>query len=417
MKRPGKNALKPRAVVLAVVGVLLVVGGTAAGYDALRLPQPSQAPVGKVGVAVDIGGQAASGLYMRAVYSTQGCSNPVRVSLLLAPTTRFWQQHPARGEDRRLGARGVSRARLSAARVSVAIDDDGDGGSVRRPTVRQATLEELLMGLGSTPSGTHRPFAPLFTVARVQRTGNMWVASVRLRAWPATHAAIVVSFSADWIAPRTRGTCYLQLPPLLGIRAHDATIAAASAAGQRIQQATVGLGAYGLESSSPIDHASAVVIPTDGVIDPANATPPPQLLYPHQVGWFCARPPRVPDGGAFITGRFELYQQSHAPQPYPAPVSGSEIGPGNDCTATVVIQSGGAIRDGELLITGLLIPLGLGLALHENWLRAAMRRIRQRARGRRGRQSPPALQPVASSRSTHRMRTRVPRAGSGSESR
>lgn len=398
---------------LALVGVLLLVGGAAAGYDALRLPQRSRAPVGKVGVGVDIGGRASSGLYMRAVYSTQGCSNPVRVSLLLAPTTRFWQQHPARGEDRRLGARDVSRARLSEARVAVAIDDDGDANGVRRPTVRQATLEELLMGLGSTPSGTHRPFAPLFTVTRVQRTGNMWVASARLRAWPATHAAIVVSFSADWIAPRTRGTCYLQLPSLLGVRAHDATIAAATAAGQQIQQATVATGAYGLESSSPVDHASAVVFPTDGVIDPANATPPPQLVYPNQMGWFCARPP---DGETFITGRFELYQQSRAPQPYPAPVSGSEIGPGNDCTTTVVIQSGGAVRDGELLIAGLLIPLGLGLALRERWLRAAVRRIRRTTR-RRGIQSRAASQSVVSSRLTHRERTRAPRAESDSQSR
>jgi hypothetical protein len=383
MKRPGDNSLKPRALVLSLVGVLLLSAGVAAGYDALHFPQPLRSSAKKVGAAVQIGGRAASGLELRALVSTHGCSNPVRVALLLVPTTRFWQQHPARGWDRRLSQKGAWSTRLSRARVSVAIDGDG----VHRPSVRQATLEELLLELRATPSGTHRPFGRLFTVTRLVHTGKRWIASMRLRAWPATHAAIVVSFAADWIAPRTQGTCYLQLPALLGIGAREATLAAEAAAGQRVQEATVATGAHGRVSHSPIDNASDVVSPGDGIIDPSDSMPPPQLLDAQRVGWACTRPPSTAHGGTFQSGQFELYRQRGVTQPYPAPVSDSPIGTGNDCIAAVVIQSGGEIRDGELLTAGLLIPLGIGLALRESLLRAIWGRIRRmnRRRHRAGR--------------------------------
>jgi hypothetical protein len=192
-------------VTFLVVGVLLMVLSVVVGLRLLHVEEPPRGelfPAG-VGIATDVAAKPGRGFVSGLSAAFHSCDEPVDVTVVLAPTAEYFEDH---------------RARLrTPSHVTIALP-----GTSEIHDLTVAHGQNYNDALIPQMAGPEQVAEALPGAAPIE---HLAVTSVRrtVRSWWLRLTPIVVRFRADWLLRRGLGTCYLKLPPLVG----DKTILAA----------------------------------------------------------------------------------------------------------------------------------------------------------------------------------------------
>ncbi len=271
--RPTRH--KHASLITVLVGLVLTLAGIAAGLLLLPVDDAPTASIGAVGFVPPAPARPGRGFAIGFGLTVNGCSNPVRVSVVAAGTRDYWIDHPPRRTDPAWSSFTLILPGVGLRNLHVGLSTNA--GNLTTPT--QAGISPTLAPYINTNPPTHKDGAT--------------VISGRVAYWQETLQPIVATFRASWLMSRGLSTCYLRLPDLSG----TPTVIAAEAAvtGRQLREygvaprtvvrsgSTTGSYTPGLE----ITHGTTMVAVTSGEVMSDSSLPPPSALSYGDPAWTC----------------------------------------------------------------------------------------------------------------------------------
>jgi hypothetical protein len=344
-------------MIMLVIAIAIAIALALGAFQAFRVyidaDEPSRAVSPGVAVAAPVAKRAGRGFVVSMGVRFRRCDEPLEVTLVVTGTEAFWRDRQLRRETRVV----IS---LPAARVSGL-----SAGLGRDPT------DGLLRPLDEAPASA----APLRGWSHELRSG-VYNVSLAIASWHRHLRPAVVRFHAEWLQPRTAGTCFLQLPALSG----PLTVLSAqvgrrqnvdSSRPYRTGREVVRLGPLQAEDAPRLEPDVALMYLETGPhsIDAARTLPAPDEGRESAYRWTCK-------GRGEPRGESILHEKG--PKPPPADILYTEAGTGLgvysnrryerlarslDCRSLVVLVEEGAEsrRDLALLLIGAAISLAATL--------------------------------------------------------
>lgn len=338
-----------------IVGCGFVVAGGWLSWQQLhQRPAPSLGEEFALGLIVPV---IEPGLYARTHVATQGCENPVRVSVVIGGSLEYWNK--------------AGPATPEAAGFAFTVSDPG----VENLRIRFATANEQY-GATTRSNDDDIPLAPArallkqSTMATSSHGYETTVAVATVREWAKHQAPLVVTFTANWLDRRDGASCYLRLPALVGPELAcllAVTERALDAADPLLAKSSDGL-ICNPESQWTLSGRT-VVNPKGGSIDSALSVPPPtsRSSRDESANWVCSAK-RAP--------YFDRVLDPNGSPPLLPPPSKRELRDrtfdSRDCGATAVLtETAGPSRSSFLLLfCGALVALGMTILVETGILAA-----------------------------------------------
>jgi hypothetical protein len=187
-------------VTFLALGVALMVLSVVVGQRLLSLEKPPRGalfPAG-VGIAPQVRAKTDRSFVVGLAARFRDCDDPVDVTLAVAGTAEYFEDHEAKLKK---------RTSFTVAVPSTTVDEVAVGTSLDG-------YAEALDPLNASPGDAEQvgaletePPSEIAGVTRIRGT---------IRGWSSHLAALVFRFKAKWLEERGLGTCYLKLPPLVG---------------------------------------------------------------------------------------------------------------------------------------------------------------------------------------------------------
>lgn len=355
-KRPGFPA--PGDVALLCLAAFLMVGGFISG---LKLLGQRSAPATKdqnIGFVPPVPG---NGIVLGMAVRTDGCRNPVRVTVTAGGTAEYWRRH----------------ARTLAGESTFRFAVPNEPGEVRH----------IRLGVGRGPNDLTAPadaepqnggLAPgtpsTYAFRTMKPSSHSGVVAIpgAIDPWNATALPFVTTFDADWLRKRGLGSCFLVTPGLVGPGSLFAAQVARHKTCRDLRKCHLA-GPYFIEDVSrklfvPPDQGlvpslgSTTVLVRGGQVLDDTSRPHPDSEFRGHPKWTCEYNARgsvgtlgtrnVPDttvvGSGLALSKAALQREASS-----------------TCAGIVAIQeaSAGTKRDLILLLMGAVISLGAALAI------------------------------------------------------
>ena len=216
-------------VTFLALGVVLMVLSVVVGQRLLSLEKPPQGelfPAG-VGIAPQVRARNDRSFVVGLAAKFRDCDDPVDVTLAVAGTAEYFEDHEAQLKKRTSFTVAVPSTKVDEVTVGTSLDGYFEALNPLTASPRDA---EQVGALKTEPP------SEIAGVTRIRGT---------IRGWSSHLAALVFRFKANWLEERGLGTCYLKLPPLVG----SSTIVGAQA---------------GIGHSAPSDEAFLEKCPAGG---------------------------------------------------------------------------------------------------------------------------------------------------------
>jgi hypothetical protein len=296
---------------------------------------PDRLPIGVGLAALGPYSDTRSGFAVHVVVLLHGCRNPVDVSIVAEGTLEMWRSNRRiRFPRRQAVSIGVADASIRDVRIGVAPDSTGRPASAFTSPVPPDPV------FGFTPY-------PPVVLGDFERGVQGVAAMGTFIRWDKTWWPVAMTFTADWVAPRSFGTCYLRLPALTGELAKDGNVSAANAIDTRLRRPA---GVHWVVTS----YGSSVIV-GDAHVLPIESAPPPKLVPTPT--WTCDESDlSVQEASAVLSPRGDAHASSLEAFRHGSVLEGG-------CNAVAVVEQPGsaALRDLLILVIGGGIALGMSL--------------------------------------------------------
>ena len=189
-------------------------------------------------------------------------------------------------------------------------------------------------------------------------------ATATLTRWDQTWWPIDMRFEADWVEPRSFGTCYVRLPALTGELSKDGADSSSAAIDRRLGR---------LEAHFAVTSYASTIIVGDAHVLPVDSAPPPKLLPTPT--WSCQESDlSVQENGSDISPALARDRSGSTASSLDA-FRRQAVYEGG-CNAIAVVEQPGSrgVRDLLILVVGAGIALGMSL-LVELFLRREPRGV------------------------------------------
>ncbi len=282
------------------------------------------------------------------------CDRPVEVTVTAAGTAEYWEENKA----------SIPYGR---GRFAFVISDP----SIRRVSVEEGSeLNSMDSSLPLPGLGSDGGESPIEYVVR--RNDEAIAIAGSVSRWRQTWEPLAIRFVADWLVPRSDGTCYVRLPALTGAGASPSIAAAGSRTSNGHRNRRI-LAFDDLEAFSrgATLLAQTSVLAYGGQVDPASSRPQPSFNTNQAAIWSCEeRFPTVPSL-AIAAPRSRRLEKGIAFSSSGEGIAFSEESyrrrsfVATGCDAIAVVEESGASsrRDLGLLVFGSAIGLGLALTV------------------------------------------------------
>jgi hypothetical protein len=344
-------------VALIVGGVVLAIGTLLAGTQLLHVRQPPglNGRPGAIGVVPPALPNLNRGLAVALAIRVRNCSAPVEVTMGVGGTGEYWQDHGGSLPRNPSLVIALRRPRLDHVKMYEGISSE----DITQPLLSFSGGDALV------------PLHPAATTSKFDAT----VLRVRTPDWGQHQYAVVTTFRAHWLYPRSLGTCYLALPTLAG---GDTLFPAEEARGQASWDPNASFGnRYQIIDT---DNTTTLTVPDDprlqtvvggttvevdhGDVETQLSLPAPNALSNGYPRWTCEnpaqQPQRLPRTGP--VPQLSSIPTSTAPVLSLAGIAQDGL---SDCSGLAVIAEAGS--DSRLtlllLLLGSLISLGAAVAV------------------------------------------------------
>ncbi len=187
-------------VTFLAIGVLLMVLSVLVGQRLLSVEKPPQGelfPAG-VGFAPDVKAEIDRSFVVGLAARFRDCDDPVDVTLAIAGTAEYFEDHLARLKKPMSFTLAVPSTKVAEMTAGPSLSGYSDALNPL-PAKRTSGLARGMV--------TTRPPSEIGEFTRIRGS---------ISGWSSHLASLVFRFNADWLVPRGLGTCYLKLPPLAG---------------------------------------------------------------------------------------------------------------------------------------------------------------------------------------------------------
>jgi hypothetical protein len=306
------------------LGAALLIVTLLVAVTALETSSPGVAPNRGVAFASDIVQPATRGLVMRMTVHPSACSYRPVVFVTITGTRAFWS---------------AVRSRARVPHVALAIP-----GTVHAVTPIQSDLTDVLPDEPSEDEyrkleafARNPPSRRLMAAGQERFTNGYTLFELDVPRWQETREPLQFGIVPNWVAGRSLGTCYVEVPPIGGVSATRAPNAAF--------RNTFWAGRF-------LVPTVATLRVEDYQLAANDASPSPATAYGGGYIWRCDAPRR----------RAEVRRDT--PEQYPTlPTRAYEAPPAGDCQTvlTLVGSRAGPLRDLLLVLLGAAASLGATL--------------------------------------------------------
>jgi hypothetical protein len=338
-------------------GIILAIGTLLVGTQLLHVQGPPDLRTrpGAIGVVPPRLPKVNRGFAVALGIRVKNCSSPVYVTLSAGGTAEYWQ-------DRAQSVPATSSILLALRRAKL----------VSNVAMYQGLVPEDVTGPLDSFTGEHP--VPLHAASPVQRL-DATVLRATTPHWGTMQYAVLATFQARWLYPRSLGTCYLSLPTLVG---GDTVLSAEEALGHASWNANASFPGYDYTNTdnattltTPLEPAlqtivgNATVAVDHGDVETSLSQPPPNALFDGNPKWTCENPALqvqpLPKSGSP-----PLLASGSDPNAIPVfSLAGVQEQGLSDCSGLVVVAEAGS--DSRLtlllLLMGSLISLGAAVAV------------------------------------------------------